>query len=625
MWIVSDNCIDIIHSFAIFLQNKKTMKIKPITSIQSIILILSVVLCVSCVEKSDRNIASIDIAVADTNVVLPPAWAFGMLYGGYTNQAQTIERIDEIIAHDYPIDAYWIDSWFWSFDNKGAGPAKYIDFVADTVAYPNREKMWDYMQERNIKGGFWTWDCIFETGNEVAFKDFDEKGFFKNKYIETNPWHNYSTTTAMFETSGSKKGTLCGNIDFQNPEATAYFKQRMKPFFDEGADFLKLDRTSAISVCKTMFEITQELGKETKGRGFILSHTGGQETEEYKRYPGKWTDDTRSDWNIETPTKDFNFWVPKVAFKENIAMFTDTAKRSSEIPFMTNDVGGFDMGKTDQLDEELYIRWVQFSTFIPIVGVFSQPENPTGNLAYRYSTQSDSLFRQYAHWRMQLFPYIYSYAHQVRLKGEQMMQAAHTPFEYHFGNELLVAPVYEQFATSREILFPDGQWIDFWDNVSYQGGVKATVSAPIDKIPLFVRKGAIIPMRKYASSIERGTNDTLDIHIYPGEESVFTLIEDDGISNDYLSGKFSMTTLHLSKTNSGAELTISPVEGYYDGMRPERTWRILIHSSYGIKEIEANSNSLSFTKESNNHYASGYVKEKKSKKLSFKIHYTEND
>lgn len=66
--------------------------------------------------ESDRNLLKIDI---DSNVVLPPSWAFGVLYGGYTNQVETIERINNIIAHDYPIDAYWIDSWFWSYLEKG--------------------------------------------------------------------------------------------------------------------------------------------------------------------------------------------------------------------------------------------------------------------------------------------------------------------------------------------------------------------------------------------------------------------------------------------------------------------------------------------------------------------------
>jgi hypothetical protein len=58
-------------------------------------------------------------AVADTNIILPPAWAFGIIYGTYTNQQQSIELIDQMIAHDYPIDGFWNDSWIWDWQNKG--------------------------------------------------------------------------------------------------------------------------------------------------------------------------------------------------------------------------------------------------------------------------------------------------------------------------------------------------------------------------------------------------------------------------------------------------------------------------------------------------------------------------
>lgn len=559
---------------------------------------LSLLCLSSCVgTKSNNTYIHPPTAKLDTNLVLPPAWSFGMLYGAYTNQEQTIQRVDEIIEHDYPIDSYWIDSWFWSHADQGRGPHKYMDFVADTIGYPNRTAMWTYLSDRNIKGGFWAWDAIFQTGNETAFDDFLQKGYFRDTYVESNPWHNNSTTTAMHQTEGgSKKGTLCGNIDFNNPEAVAYFKQQMKHFFDEGADYIKLDRTSAIPVCKVMFEMAQEFGLETKGRGFILSHTGGMESEEYKRYPGKWTDDTRSDWNIETPTKEFNSWVPAVSLKENIAMFTDPARKSSStIPFLTNDLGGFDMGRTDQLDEELYIRWLQFSQFNPIVEVFSQPENPTANMAYKYSERADKLFRQYSHLRMELFPYIYSYAHLNRLEGELMMRKIPGQlYEYLFGNELFVAPIYEQGAVEREFILPAGQWINYWTGEVLEGGKQHKIAAPIEQIPLLVRQGAIIPMRAYARSIEKGTNDVLTLHLYPGADGEFTLIEDDGTSNDYLKGIYAKTELGLKSKVDGCTLNIAPTLGYYEGINSNRSWVVQVHTQLPVTKMTLNGRELTF-------------------------------
>ena len=198
------------------------------------------------------------VIAKDTNIVLPPAWAFGILYGGYTNQEQTIERINNIICRMYPIHAYWMDAWFWSLTNKGKGPEKCIDFVADTVEFPKRADMWTFMQNNCIKGGFWIWDCILKTGNEKAFEDFYSRGYFSNTYIESNPWHNKSTSTAMFAVDSNNSGTLCGNINFNDSAAVSYLEKRVKHFFDEGADFIKLDRISSIAVCKTMFEITQD-------------------------------------------------------------------------------------------------------------------------------------------------------------------------------------------------------------------------------------------------------------------------------------------------------------------------------------------------------------------------------
>ena len=538
-------------------------------------------------------------ATLDSNLIIPPAWSFGILYGGYTNQEETIERIKKIQSHDYPIDAYWIDSWFWDYINMGMGPEKYIDFVADTISYPDREAMWTFMEENNIKGGFWIWDCIQKTGNEEAFYDFKERGYFSEVFINTGSWHNASITTDMYrEGDETTPRTPTGNVDFNNPEAAEYFKQQIKHFFDEGADFIKLDRNASVEFCRAMFEATQEFGKETQGRGFILSHSHGTEDEEFKRYPTKWTGDSRADWSMDKPTKEFYSWVPKHALKENIESFADPENRKSIIPFLTMDLGGFQMGTTHQKDEELFIRWMQFGIFTPIVQLFSQAENPTSNLPYNYSHRADTLFRYYSHLRMKLFPYIYSYAHQTRLKGENIIrQIPGTIHEYNFGKEFLVAPIYRQGARTRELTFPHGTWIDYWTGEYFDGLTTHVVDAPIDKIPLFVRQGAVIPMRKYATSVERGTNDVLELHVFPGSDSQFTLIEDDGTSNDYLEGIYLKTEISLHHNDHNATLTIEPAKGYYNNMKENREWIFIIHDADDISSIEINGKASEYSVE----------------------------
>lgn len=562
-------------------------------------LFLVVVLLATGVIANSQSVSNKFSArtVADTNLILPPSWAFGVLWGGYTNQQETIDRVEQIKKHQYPIDAYWIDSWFWSYKEKGRGPQKYIDFVADTASFPNRPQMWDYLKKNNIKGGFWTWDCILETGNEKAFNDFKSKGFFSNVYNETNTWHNNSISTAMFQDKkDQKKGTLCGNINFDDPIAVSYFKKQMKHFFEEGADFIKLDRTAKVSTSKAMFEMSQEFGKETKGRGFLLAHSFETENEEYKRYPTKWTDDTRSDWTVEKPVVKFAEWSPAVALKENIAMFTNPAKATSKIPFLTNDLGGYTVGNVSKPEEELYIRWLQFSMFNPIVEVFCEPENTTSNLPWRYSERADTIFRNYAHLRMQLFPYIYSYALRSRIEGKHMLgKFPEHIYQYTFGNEILVAPVYEKGATEQTVFLPEGKWVNYWTGEKFEGNTSITTAAPLEQIPLFVKQGAIIPMRNYASSVEKGNNNTITLHVYPGAEGSFRMLEDDGTSNDYLKNMYASTIIEQKYSLGTVAVKISPAEGSFNGMKTARKWVLHIHADKNPKLVKVNNRSVKFS------------------------------
>jgi len=332
----------------------------------------------------------------------------------------------------------------------------------------------------------------------------------------------------------------------------------------------------------------QEFGKETKGRGFMLSHKAGLDDPEYKRYPAKWTSDTRSDWTIKSPNKEFASWVPEVAFTEEIELVTDPDNPVSKIPFLAKDTGGFDKGETDEVDEELYIRWMQFSMFGSITESFSQPENPTSNLAWKYSERADTLYRKYAHLRMELFPYIYSYAHLTRLSGQDMVRSIPDRlYQYLFGEELLVAPVHVEGATERDVYLPDGEWVHFWSGTPYEGAEEYEIAAPIDEIPVFARAGSIIPMRDYAPSVESGTNDHLTLLAYEGDGS-FTLIEDDGLSNDYLDGIYEVTEISQRTGSDESVFVIAKVKGSYDGMNETRSWSLDLRTGRDVQRVLVN-------------------------------------
>ncbi|HSN09240.1 MAG TPA: DUF5110 domain-containing protein, partial [Hanamia sp.] len=117
--------------------------------------------------------------------------------------------------------------------------------------------------------------------------------------------------------------------------------------------------------------------------------------------------------------------------------------------------------------------------------------------------------------------------------------------------------------------------------------------------PLFVKQGSIIPMRKYASSIQKGNNNTLILQIYPGSDGEFNLLEDDGTSNDYLKGKVALTILEVTDNRSGFTLTIHPLQGNYSGMNHSRKWILKIHSGNKPKNIKVNNQDTNFRYDQN--------------------------
>jgi alpha-D-xyloside xylohydrolase len=259
------------------------------------------------------------------------------------------------------------------------------------------------------------------------------------------------------------------------------------------------------------------------------------------------------------------------AFKRQIPTGLDVT--ASGIPYWSNDTGGWQYLPTEHhpahpplLDPsdardtvggyddypELYTRWFQYATFLPI---FRTHGSRPANEVWSYGKQAEPILEKYLRLRYELMPYIYSLGYKTWQTGAPIMRALPMDFpddanvtdiadEYMLGPAFLVAPVTEQGAISRRVYLPAGaDWYNFWTGERVTGGKTITVSAPIDTIPLFVRAGSIIPLGAPVESTHQ-TQSIAKIRVYPGADGNFTLFSDDGKTYAYENGGGTITKLH---------------------------------------------------------------------------------
>lgn len=134
--------------------------------------------------------------------------------------------------------------------------------------------------------------------------------------------------------------------------------------------------------------------------------------------------------------------------------------------------------------------------------------------------------------------------------------------QYFFGKELLVAPICTK-TSSREVYLPAGEWTDYFTGTKYQGPKTITYQSPLDRIPVFVRAGAIIPMGPEVNYVGEKPADPLTLDIYPSGTSSFTLYEDDGISYDYEKGVFAVTDITCTAGSGVITVGIDKKKGEY--------------------------------------------------------------
>jgi alpha-D-xyloside xylohydrolase len=299
-------------------------------------------------------------------------------------------------------------------------------------------------------------------------------------------------------------------------------------------------------------------------------------------------------------------------------------------PNYNSDGGGFfagsynkryldDSATRNPMYQELYVRWMQFAMFCPIMRSHG---TEVSREIYKYGKEGEPVFDALASavkTRYTLIPYIYSMAHDVTANNGSYMRALVSDFkadhktwnigdEFMFGKALLAAPiVHAQYTSEAEkklteanknsiepftkekttkVYLPKGtEWFDYHTGLKYDGGTEVSLKTTLQSVPLFVRAGSILPIGAVMQYVDEKPANDMELRVYPGADGNFTLYEDEGDSYDYEKGICSTIPMHWNDRSH--TLTIGKREGQFPGMLMQRT--------FVVKDIKGNAKRIKYS------------------------------
>jgi len=253
-------------------------------------------------------------------------------------------------------------------------------------------------------------------------------------------------------------------------------------------------------------------------RFFVLTRSGFAGMQ---RWSAGWTGDNQSSW------EHLEMSLPMLC---NLAL--------SGVAFVGSDIGGFFEDATG----ELVARWTQIGAFYPFMRNHTM-QGTANQEPWQFGDRVESICREYIELRYRLLPYIYTLFQRAATTGAPVM----APLLYHYpqdvktyqlhdqvmlGEWLMAAPVYRPGVEYRAVYLPEGVWYDWWNGDRYEGPAHILAHAPLERMPIFVRGGAIIPTMPAMQYVGERPVEELRVKVWPGSGE-FTIYEDDGISRDY--------------------------------------------------------------------------------------------
>lgn len=447
---------------------------------------------------------------------LPPKWAFGpwMSSNNWDSQTETLRQLELTLKHKIPATVLVLEQWsdeatFYIFNDaqytpkSGLNAFKLDDFhFPEWGRWPNPQDMVATLHQKGIKVLLWQIPVVkFMEGTSHKQKDEDERMMldrgFMVKHKNGNPYR-----IPPFEWF---KGSLIP--DFSNPEAHQWWFDKRKYLLKEiGIDGFKTDGGECIYGNDLVF-FDGRNGEEMRNQypneyiksyyDFVQSHKNGITFSRAgysgaQNFPLHWAGDERSTFE---------------AFQHSI--IAGLSSGMSGIPFWGWDLGGF---HGDIPSAELYIRATQMATFCPVMqyhaetkGEFNQDRTPW-NIAERTGHKEVlTIFKTYADLRMNLLPYIYHQAIQSSQSGTPLMRSMFFQFpqddrchqmkdQYMFGDAFLVAPIAQKDHYSKEIYFPEGQWLHLFNGHVVSGPRIQNEKADLHEIPVYLKENTLVPL-----------------------------------------------------------------------------------------------------------------------------------
>ena len=498
-----------------------------------------------------------------------PRYALGnwwSRYYAYTQQ-EYLELMDKFAQKDIPFTVATIDmDWHWvdikeKFGVKGKYslfpfPQGWTGYSWNTDLFPDYKAMLKELKEENLH-------ITVNLHPASGVRSFEDRYEDMCKAMGKRP----DGKTIPFD---------CTDPKFLN----AYFRVLHKPYEHDGVDFWWIDWQQGkrsrqpgldpLWACNHYH--TLDLAKNGK-RPLILSRYAGIGSH---RYPLGFSGDACILWDALDFQPYFTYNAANVGYTH-----------------WSHDMGGHFKGTPE--DDQLYLRWLQFGVFTPIMRLHSSNQTLSKEPWNHKSVETEAI--QLLRFRHSLIPYIYTAFYRnykdaipvckpLYYDYPNQSEAYTVKNQYLFGDSLLVCPITAPWdkdgISIRDIWLPQGLWTDFFTGEVLPGG-HHTVSRNKESIPVYAKQGAIIPQQNVAGNFT-GNPEHLVLNIFNNGSGTYSLYEDDGESTDYTCGKGAFTRFELN----GKDFTIHPAEGDTSYLPSQRAYTLHFRCSIHDAEVSVN-------------------------------------